>query len=252
MTINAPTAAQIPHLRQLWKQAFEDTDAFLDGFFSKGFSLKRSRCVTLDGIPVAVLYWFDFRWQDKKLAYLYAVATHTAYQGQGLCRALMEDTHRHLLSLGYHSSVLVPGSRQLFSLYKKLGYQPFCPMETVTAEPGGHPANIRSIDHATYEELCQSYLPQDGVIPAGSTLEFFASYGQFFAGENTLFCLSREDDTVYFEEFWGDRACIPEILTALQAGKGVLRLPGGNMPFAMYRSLTQDSALPSYLGFAMK
>lgn len=252
MTIDAPIAAQIPDLRKIWKQAFGDTDTFLDTFFSKGFSPERCRCVTLDGIPVAALYWFDFRWQHQKLAYLYAVATLPPHQGQGLCRALLEDTHRHLHTLGYAGSVLVPGDRQLFSLYEKLGYKAFCLMESLTAVPGSHPANIRSIDPATYEALCQSYLPQNSVIPTGSTLEFFGSYGQFFAGENTLFCLSREGDTVYFEEFWGNQSSIAGILAALQAEKGVLRLPGGNTPFAMYRSLTADNATPAYLGFAMK
>ena len=30
MTIDSPSANQIPGLRQLWQQAFGDTDAFLD------------------------------------------------------------------------------------------------------------------------------------------------------------------------------------------------------------------------------
>ena len=123
MTINAPTREQIPQLRQLWQQAFGDTEAFLDSFFSVGFSPERSRCVSIGNKVAAALYWFDCTCRGQKMAYLYAVATDAAFQNQGLCRALMADTHSHLQSLGYQGTILVPGSRQLFALYEKLGFQ---------------------------------------------------------------------------------------------------------------------------------
>ena len=41
MRIDHPTDAEISGLRQLWKEAFGDTDGFLDAFFSTGFSPER-------------------------------------------------------------------------------------------------------------------------------------------------------------------------------------------------------------------
>ena len=103
MIINQPQSSHIPALRQLWKQAFGDPDAFLDGFFETGFSPDRCRCIMLDQQILAALYWFDCTWNGKKIAYLYAVATDLQYRGNGLCRALMENTHLHLKFLGqYH------------------------------------------------------------------------------------------------------------------------------------------------------
>lgn len=251
MTIDKPRAEQVPVLRQLWKQAFGDSEKFLDGFFAAGFSEDRCRCLMLDGTLCAALYWFDCRWQEKRLAYLYAVATDEKYRGQGLCRALMEDTHCHLQQLGYHGAALVPGNKQLFALYEKLGYRPFCPMQTVTVQPGDFPAAIRPIAPDCYEALRQDFLPSSSILQTGDTLDFFATYGQFFTGSGTLFCVATEADTLYFQEFLGDAAQLPGILSALKAKKGIVRLPGTDTPFAMYRSLTADNAIPSYLGIAL-
>ena len=59
MTIDSPKIDQLPQLRALWKEAFGDTDAYLDSFFTLGFSPERCRCVTEDGQVSAALYWFD-------------------------------------------------------------------------------------------------------------------------------------------------------------------------------------------------
>ena len=65
MTIDRPLPEQLPQLRGLWKEAFGDTDAFLDIFFHRAFSRNRCRCVTLNGQVVAALYWFDCGWNGK-------------------------------------------------------------------------------------------------------------------------------------------------------------------------------------------
>ena len=45
MIFESPDRGRIPALRALWKEAFGDTDLFLDGFFEYGFSPNRCRCV---------------------------------------------------------------------------------------------------------------------------------------------------------------------------------------------------------------
>jgi hypothetical protein len=66
-----------------------------------------------------------------------------------------------------------------------------------------------------------------------------------------LFCAAREGDTLYFQEYLGDPEALPGIVAALGAEKARVRLPGGDKPFAMYRSFTEDGQLPSYLGIAL-
>ena len=116
MTIDMPRPGQIAGLRELWKEAFGDSDAFLDGFFATGFSPTRCRVLDWNGRCAAALYWFDCSIEGKKLAYIYAVATLEDFRGKGFCRQLMEKTHRDLQASGYAGCVLVPGSRALFGL----------------------------------------------------------------------------------------------------------------------------------------
>lgn len=252
MNIKAPGQKDIPALKLLWQQAFEDSSAFTDMFFAKGFSPKRSLCLYKEDLPAAALYWFDCRWREKPIAYIYGVATDKAFQNQGLCRALMEKTHRHLEQLGYAGTALVPSSESLFCLYEKLGYRAFCPMErrTVAAQPGSAVA-LRQISPEEYAQLRQSFLPENGILQGGNTLPFLSSFAQFYAGEKLLFCASREDETLHFQEFLGDAALLGPILNALGAKQGKVRLYGKGPDFAMYRSLQNDPTLPAYFGIAM-
>lgn len=231
----------------LWQQAFGDSPEFIAGFFRTGYHPDRCRCLSVDGKLAAVLYWFDCRWQDRKVAYIYAVATDRDFRGQGLCRRLMTETHQHLRQLGYDGAALVPGEPGLFAMYEKLGYRGFCPMEKQTVLPGGQPVIVTQIRPERYA-LCK--LPAGAVEQGSEALSFFETYGQFYAFDGGCFCAAREGDTLYVQEFLGDPAALPGIVAALGVRQAHVRLPGGDMPFAMYHSFT-DGALPSYLAIAL-
>lgn len=235
----------IDGLCRLWKQAFGDTDDFLEDFFCVAFS--EDRCATLekDGNLAAMLYWFDCTWEDRKIAYIYAVATDEAYRNQGLCRALMEDTHKKLQSLGYAGAVLVPGSRALFKLYEKLGYEPFCSMLTITLDAGEEAVDLATLSHDEYSKRRLPLLPQGSVVQDNLTFDFLATFCDFYTAENCLFCGGMEEDTFYFQEVLGDPEHVPAILHALGAEKGVLRIPG-DTPFAMYHVLDNTQEMPSH------
>ncbi len=246
MIIDAPTTQAIAPLKMLWQQAFGDPKAFIDGFFSAGFSPARCRCVFLDGVPVGALYWFDCIWQNQRVAYLYAIATEKTCRGQGLFRKLLEDTHRHLLAHGYVGTVLVPASPDLFAMYQKFGYRPFCPMEKISVGAGKKPVSVQRITPAEYLRRRDARLSENAVLHTEQALKFFHTYGDFYAGEDLLFCAAREQDTLYFQEYLGDPAEIPGVLSALRAETGVVRLPAPGAPLAMYRSLTQTACMPDY------
>lgn len=250
MTIDRPHDGCVPALKQLWQQAFGDPEAFTDGFFRTGFSPERCRCVFLDGTVAAALYWFDGQWREKRIAYLYAIATDRQFRNRGLCQALMEDTHTHLKKLGYAGAALVPADRALFSFYEKASYRPFCPMQKLQITAGA-PVCIRPINPAEYAKLRRAYLPENGIVQEGQTLSFLESYTRFYAGEGFICCCAREEDTVHFQEYLGDPAQLPGTVGALGRKQGTVRLRGGSEPFAMYRSLTEDTASPAYLGIAL-
>ena len=175
MTIDRPSSGQLPALRQLWKQAFGDTDDFLDLFYRVGFSPDRCRCVTLDKLPVAALYWFDAFWEGRKLAYLYAIATDEAHRGKGLCKALMADTHRLLKELGYAGCLLVPAEGSLFDFYGSMGYRTVSTLREFTVQAGDTPVALTPIGSEEYAALRKKMLPSDSVLQEGDTLEEIAS-----------------------------------------------------------------------------
>lgn len=251
MTIDRPTGRDIPALRQLWQQAFGDSDAFLDGFFATGFSPARCRCLHLEGGLASALYWFDCRWKEKKVAYLYAVATEAAFRGRGLCRTLMEDTHRHLRLQGYSGAALVPGNEGLFSLYKKLGYRPFCPMRTVTVDAGEPAITPRSISPDSFLLQRRNRLPENGLLQGKETVAFLATFAQFYTAGDALFAVAREESTLHFQEYLGDPGLLGGVIAALGAKKGIVHLPGGNRNTAMYLPLNGGKALPAYLGIPL-
>lgn len=251
MTIDSPAAHQIPGLRALWQQAFNDTDAFLDGFFSTGFASDRCRCVTKDGKVAAALYWFDAEYRGKPIAYLYAVATAKAFRGQGLCRALMEDTHRHLEALGYTGALLVPGSESLFRFYAPMGYQVFSTVREFTCTAAGPAVPLLPISAEEYAHKRRALLPENSVIQEGTTLTILQTQANFFAGSGVLLAASQNGDTVFVPELLGDTSSAPGILQTLGASQGTFRTPGNGRPFAMYRSLTATQPETGYFGLAL-
>jgi len=237
--------------KALWKQAFGDTDAFVDGFFDVGFSPERCCTIEQEGKLAAALYWFDCLWQDKKLAYIYGVATDMDFQGQGLCRKLMEDTHLRLQETLYAGTVLVPADEGLYRMYEKMGYRGCCPMETHKILPGDGQVSLEKISPQAYGALRREFLPEGGIIQSMKTLRFYGTYGEFYCTERGAFCAAREEDTLYVQEFLGDVLQLPGIVAALGCQEAQVRLPGGDSCFAMYHSFTNEEDLPAYLGLAL-
>ena len=246
MTIDMPRPGQIAGLRELWKEAFGDSDAFLDGFFATGFSPTRCRVLDWNGRCAAALYWFDCSIEGKKLAYIYAVATLEDFRGKGFCRQLMEKTHRDLQASGYAGCVLVPGSRALFGLYEKLGYTAFCPMQTENVAAAGAPLPLKAVSPDQYSRLRVALLPERGVEQTG--MEYLATFTRLYTAENCLFSVAQEGCTAYFQEFLGDTAQLPRILSTLGAEEGSFRLYGTGAPWAMYYSLEETVDIPGYFG----
>lgn len=250
MTIDMPKPSQIPALRRLWQQAFGDSDSFLDSFFSLAFAPERCRCLMAGDTLAAALYWFDCNWGDKKVAYIYAVATDEAYRGKGCCRILMADTHAHLQSLSYAGAALVPGNAELFRLYEKCGYQSFCPMTLQRFFANKDPLAFRQVSASAYCALQKQLSPDNSVFHRQKTLAFGSSFLKYYAADGFAFCVGMEDDQAEFQEFLGDEALLPGILAGLQVSQGLIRLPGGK-DYAMYCPFDNTTQLPAYFGIPL-
>ena len=234
--------------RNLWKEAFGDTDEFLDLFASTAYADKRTNSIEIDGKTVAALYWFDCEYAEKKLAYIYAVATAKTHRGQGLCHRLMENTHRLLQPQGYAGAMLVPGSRELVRLYANMGYEPCTCVGQLSVMSRGF-TDCVPIDQREYAILRRQLLPQDGVIQEGENLDFLEKQAQFYRGSDFVLAARKEGDRLSGLELLGNTEKASAIVGALGCASGEFRVPNGNTPFAM-GLFFEEMPKPSYFGLA--
>lgn len=249
MRIDHPAQNQIPALRRLWKEAFSDTDDYLDLFFDRGYAQDQAMCVTDADSVAAALYWMDMDYVGGKIAYIYAVATAKAYRGQGLCRKLMKETHRVLQAQGYAAAVLVPQDSGLAGMYAAMGYLPGSGIREVRCHAAETTVRLESVDSRTYHRLRKEMLPTDAIALGQAAQELLAAQAEFYTSEGVLLAAVREETKVMGLELLGDETAASGIVAALGCREGVFRMPGEE-PFAMYIPLTEGVAAPGHLGFA--
>ena len=249
MRIDHPTKAQIPALRDLWKEAFGDTSAYLDLFFDRGFVAEKAMCVADGETVAAALYWLDMDYPGGKIAYIYAVATAKSHRGQGLCWKLMDATHHVLKSRGYASAVLVPQDAGLARMYASMGYLPGGGIREVRCAAGETAVMLKEVDSHTYHRLRKALLPPNGITLGAAAQSLLASQAEFYTGEGFLLAAVREETKVIGLELLGEENAAPGIVTGLGCREGVFRMPGDD-PFAMYILLAQSVDAPGHLGFA--
>ena len=245
-----PTQEMTCQLRRLWQEAFGDTQEYLDGFFRVGFSPENCLCIRQEGNIAAALYWLDMTCRGEKTAYIYAVATAQAYRGQGLCRRLMERTHRILKDRGYAMAVLVPQEPGLVRMYEALGYFPGSGIALLEAAPAEGPIALRSVGPAEYNARRNSLLPPGSVELGEQALAFLSLHSEFFLGEDFALAAVQEKGQLLGLEYLGPEQNVPRITAALGCAGAKLRVPGNDLPFAMYYPLVPGAAAPNHFGFA--
>ena len=254
MTIEKPIERHISQLWDLWREAFGDSGAFLEAFFTTAYSPERCLCVLDDRKVVAAVYWFDCELRGQKIAYIYALATAMAYRGQGIAHRLMEQIHTQLQDQGYEGIVLVPGNQNLRSFYEALGYGNCCPMAEFVCAGGPEEVQLRRVTPEEYSQQRRdlfSLVEPAGVIQEGENMVFLTTQAELYIGQNFLLAARGEGDTLIGIELLGDPQMAPGIVRTLGYTTGTFRTRGQGKPFAMYRPLGSSTlAPPTYFGLA--
>ncbi len=248
MNIEHPRPGQLPQLKALWAEAFGDTAAFIDSFFSSAYASSRCMCIWEGSEVIAAAYWLNGSYEQGKLAYIYAVATAKKHQGKGLCHKLMAAIHDTLTQQGYAGAVLVPGSPSLSRLYQGMGYAFFGGIEALSCAAAEESTPLRHLSPMEYVRLRQRFLPEGGVRQAEENLRFLSLQARFCAGEDFLLAYAMDGGKLLGLELLGNAKKAPAIVKALGAAEGRFRIPGKEA-FAMFRPLLAEEA-PHYLGFA--
>lgn len=252
------TTDMISGLRTLWKEAFHDSDEFLDNFFSTGYHPDHCRVATIDGNLAAALYWFDCSIDGQAMAYVYGVATAQAYRGNGACHTLLADTHKYLKALGYKGVLLVPGCEALVKLYEGAEYELSTKRSHIECIASDMGLLVHEISKNEYAALRYKYLPKGSVIQENENLDFLGTQAKFYTGENTtilphtsfVLAANMENETLHGIELLGDTTLAAGIVYALGYKNGTFFTVGKDENFAMFHALSEDAAEPEYFGFA--
>lgn len=226
--------ASTDDLRTLWREAFGDSEDYLDLFFGTVYSQKNCLAATIDGELAGALYWFDCEFNSEKTAYIYAVATTKKHRGKGVCSALMARTHLYLKENGYSLAFLVPGEASLFDFYEKMGYITCGFIDELKLLNCNGNIQTEKISACEYFTLRKDFEPENSVNLIGY-YEFLNSIFEFYKGENFIFCKTKGQS--FFPEFLGNNEALSPIISSMGNKSAIIRTIGNSRPFCMGISL---------------
>ncbi len=156
MDIRLLEKRDIPLAKALWKQAFGDTDAFIDWYFANKV-LPGQSLGMFDGGLVSVLHMLPFtisvQHRPLQSAYIAGAATDLSHRGEGLMRILLRESLALMKQRGILLTHLYPFKHEF---YEKLGWATYSHVrkQSVTAATlSRHAEVIQTTDAALLEPL---------------------------------------------------------------------------------------------------
>lgn len=118
----------IPMLKALWRDVFQEEEAYLEAFFEKIFKGENGLLYEADGRIAAALHMVSYSMMisgmEHHLLYLYAIGTLPEYRGRGYAGAITRKALQLAKERGYSGAFLVPAEKSLFTWYEGMGFEP--------------------------------------------------------------------------------------------------------------------------------
>ena len=131
----------VPALVSNWQMCFGDEPSQIKPFFeSKAFSPADTLVYEENGEVVSQLFLMEGVLRKGCLVYpafyLYAACTLEEYRGRGIMSALVKEAIAHARERGKEFIFLLPGEKELYDYYSKLGFEPCCACEEKVINKG--------------------------------------------------------------------------------------------------------------------
>lgn len=240
-------------LKEIWRDIFKDTDAYLDLFFSSKMKPEFTMIARNETEIASVVYMVDAPLILKNgeiipAFYMCGIATRPNYRGQGLAGKLINMAFETAKKKGAKVCYLIPANLPLFDFYKSFGMQTFAYMHK--AELDGAQAVIPPYTCEKDIEKVKMYYDVKPVAfkPFRSEKDWkyiYACYENVLLFENGYMVMPEEEDCVILAEQSFDGLEIAKAI-AFQKGKKLkVMLPGTNAdtPFAVVKYLDESVAL---------
>jgi len=144
-------------LRALWQACFDDSDAYLDIFFSRRFRPDRTLVCLVNGGLIGAAYLFQIKLMEagKQWNYLYSYAEGVlpGYRRRGVMSALHEAIYRHCEREGA-SLLLTPSGPETAGYFARMGMKSTVFSKRVRVSPlSEETAALTPISAAEYAAL---------------------------------------------------------------------------------------------------
>lgn len=118
------TSAQLKaQTRDLWRECFGDTEAYMDLFFDEKYIEKHNIHLCRDGRVVSAAQVLPYRTTlfggVCRSSYLCGLGTAPAYRGKGLATQVLYEAHRHEFNTDNVLSVLIPADDGMRRFYER-------------------------------------------------------------------------------------------------------------------------------------
>ena len=246
------TPDDLPAVRRLWTEAFEETEEQSAPFLCTVFPLCTGWCSEEDGQLAAMAFSVPAQAvQGEKtwpVRYVYAVATAEAFRGRGAATGVMQALEQDAREQGAAALLLLPAEPGLFPFYDRMGFRvwSWASEVSVGALTG---EDVRRLTPEEYLRIRESYAPEETYIrPMPEVVSLCAALYAWDGG-----CCAVEDGA------FGPLCCellgSSRGLAAAAADYGIARLPvtrcGGGYPYAMAKPLTVDFPESGRFSFGM-
>ena len=147
-----------PLAKALWKEAFDDSDAFIDWYFNNKILPGNSLCMfeggALSSIVHMIPYTIRIQGRPVKSAFIAGVATSKSRRGEGLMRTMLLESLALLKSRGICITHLYPFSH---AFYEKFGWTAYSRVNRQTVTSASRLRGTEVVETMDADELAPLY-----------------------------------------------------------------------------------------------
>jgi len=155
-----------PVLRRMWKTCFDDTDEFIELYFSAKYKPENTLVYIDEGEIVSSLqmlpYSITFYGEKIPFYYLSGLCTLPKYRSKGHMKQLVEAAHNEMKKRGIPLSILIPADETLYDFYKRYGYEqvfekddnPIALKQIITEQPRLEDAYVTFDNQYQQKDFC--------------------------------------------------------------------------------------------------
>jgi GNAT superfamily N-acetyltransferase len=113
----------IPRLKKIWKESFDDSDCVIDMFFDSCFGDAEALVFCVGKDICSALYMIPTAISGRPASYIYAASTLPEHRGRGFMSELMRSAVSLSKEKGDSAVFLVPANVSLYDYYARFGFE---------------------------------------------------------------------------------------------------------------------------------